>query len=38
MLKKHDFTEATEGAANVEMLPKSMQVRDYGKASRSKWT
>ncbi|KAL9937541.1 hypothetical protein V8E36_003950 [Tilletia maclaganii] len=38
VLSKHDFTEATEGAVDVQNLPKLMQVRDYGKRSRSKWT
>ncbi|CAD6887496.1 unnamed protein product [Tilletia caries] len=38
ILKKHDFTEATEGHVDVNNLPKLMQVRDYGKRSRSKWT
>ncbi|KAK0561518.1 hypothetical protein OC844_003180 [Tilletia horrida] len=38
VLKKHDYTEATEGQVDVQNLPKLMQVRDYGKRSRSKWT
>ncbi|KAE8271207.1 hypothetical protein A4X09_0g1121 [Tilletia walkeri] len=38
ILKKHDFTEATEGHVDVNNLPALMQVRDYGKRSRSKWT
>ncbi|KAK0548127.1 hypothetical protein OC846_001085 [Tilletia horrida] len=38
ILKKHDFTEATEGSVDVSKLPSMMQVRDYGKRSRSKWT
>ncbi|KAL5534673.1 hypothetical protein ACEPAG_1137 [Sanghuangporus baumii] len=38
VLKKHDYTEATESAMDVSLLPKVMQVRDFGKRSRTKWT
>ncbi|WWC68035.1 uncharacterized protein I206_101954 [Kwoniella pini CBS 10737] len=33
-----DYTGATEHSVDMSMLPKVMQVRDYGKASRSKYT
>ncbi|PWN28594.1 hypothetical protein BDZ90DRAFT_231577 [Jaminaea rosea] len=39
ILKKRDYrTEATEGQTKKENLPAMMQVRDYGKKGRSKWT
>jgi microfibrillar-associated protein 1 len=38
ILKKRDYQAKTESAVDVSMLPKVMQVRDYGKAGRSKWT
>ncbi|CAO1633402.1 unnamed protein product [Jaminaea pallidilutea] len=39
ILKKRDYsTERTEGSVNVENLPSIMQVRDYGKKGRSKYT
>lgn len=39
VLKKHDFTAPTEGTTKrMELLPAAMQVRDFGKMSRTKWT
>ncbi|KAF8491302.1 splicing factor, Prp19-binding domain-containing protein [Gautieria morchelliformis] len=38
ILKRHDFTEATESTVDVSLLPKVMQVRDFGKRSRTKYT
>ena len=38
ILKRHDFTEATESTVDVTMLPQVMQVRDFGKRSRTKYT
>lgn len=39
ILKKRDYaTEKTEGQVDVSQLPKVMQVRDYGKRGRSKYT
>ncbi|EJD04425.1 uncharacterized protein FOMMEDRAFT_167614 [Fomitiporia mediterranea MF3/22] len=38
VLKRHDYTEATESAVDVSLLPNVMQVRDFGKRSRTKWT
>ncbi|KAL0567503.1 hypothetical protein V5O48_014488 [Marasmius crinis-equi] len=38
ILKRHDFTEATESTVDVSMLPQVMQVRNFGKRSRTKYT
>jgi len=38
ILKRHDFTEATESTLDVSMLPKLMQVRNFGKRSQTKYT
>ncbi|PWN53573.1 hypothetical protein IE53DRAFT_145144 [Violaceomyces palustris] len=38
ILKKHDYTEKTENAIDYSLLPKSMQVKNFGRASRSKYT
>lgn len=38
ILKKHDYTEKTESTVDVSLLPKVMQVRDFGKRSRTKYT
>ncbi|CDO74772.1 hypothetical protein BN946_scf185001.g20 [Trametes cinnabarina] len=38
VLRKHDYTEATESTIDVSLLPKVMQVRNFGKRSRTKYT
>ncbi|KAH7930597.1 hypothetical protein BV22DRAFT_1028318, partial [Leucogyrophana mollusca] len=38
ILRRHDFTEATESTMDVSLLPKVMQVKDFGKRSRTKYT
>ena len=38
ILKRHNYTEATESTVDVSLLPKVMQVRDFGKRSRTKYT
>ncbi len=38
ILTRHDFTEATESTMDVSMLPKVMQVKNFGKRSRTKYT
>lgn len=35
---QRDYTQQTESTVNKAALPKIMQVRDFGKRSRSKWT
>ncbi|KAG6887865.1 hypothetical protein C0992_010432 [Termitomyces sp. T32_za158] len=38
VLKRHDYTAPTESTVDVSMLPKVMQVRNFGKRSRTKYT
>ncbi|KAF8912904.1 splicing factor, Prp19-binding domain-containing protein [Gymnopilus junonius] len=38
ILKRHDYTEATESTMDVSLLPKIMQVKNFGKRSRTKYT
>ncbi|KAG8878241.1 hypothetical protein FRB98_006307 [Tulasnella sp. 332] len=38
ILTKHDFTQATTSTVDVSLLPKVMQVKDFGKRSRTKYT
>lgn len=38
ILKRHDFTEATSSTVDVSLLPKVMQVKNFGKRSRTKYT
>lgn len=38
ILQRHDYTEATESTVDVSMLPKVMQVKNFGKRSRTKYT
>ncbi|VDC02018.1 unnamed protein product [Peniophora sp. CBMAI 1063] len=38
ILKRHDFTEATESTVDVSALPAVMQVRNFGKRGRTKYT
>lgn len=37
-MTRHDFTEATASTVDVSMLPKVMQVKNFGKRSRTKYT
>ncbi|KAG1828632.1 splicing factor, Prp19-binding domain-containing protein [Suillus variegatus] len=38
ILKRHDFTEATESTVDISMLPEVMRVKNFGKRSRTKYT
>jgi microfibrillar-associated protein 1 len=38
ILQRHDFTEATASTMDVSMLPKVMQVKNFGKRGRTKYT
>ncbi|KAI9445518.1 microfibrillar-associated protein MFAP1, Zn finger, CCHC type protein [Lactarius indigo] len=38
ILKRHDFTEATESTVDVSLLPGVMQVKNFGKRGRTKYT
>ncbi|KAI0035259.1 splicing factor, Prp19-binding domain-containing protein [Vararia minispora EC-137] len=38
IMKRHDYTEATESTIDVSALPKVMQVKNFGKRSRTKYT
>ncbi|KAL6305693.1 splicing factor, Prp19-binding domain-containing protein [Sparassis latifolia] len=38
ILQRHDYTEATESTIDVSMLPQVMQVKNFGKRGRTKYT
>ncbi|QRW05047.1 microfibrillar-associated protein MFAP1, Zn finger, CCHC type protein [Ceratobasidium sp. AG-Ba] len=38
ILKRHDFTEATESTVDASALPSVMQVKNFGKRGQTKYT
>lgn len=38
ILKRHDFTEATESTIDASVLPAVMQVKNFGKRGQTKYT
>ncbi|QRW18991.1 microfibrillar-associated protein MFAP1, Zn finger, CCHC type protein [Rhizoctonia solani] len=38
ILKRHDFTEATESTVDASLLPSVMQVKNFGKRGQTKYT
>ncbi|KZP00965.1 hypothetical protein CALVIDRAFT_533287 [Calocera viscosa TUFC12733] len=38
VLTRHDYTEATESTIDISVLPKVMQVKNFGKRSQTKYT
>ncbi|KAG8741546.1 hypothetical protein FRC10_002723 [Ceratobasidium sp. 414] len=38
ILKRHDFTEATESTVDASVLPAVMQVKNFGKRGQTKYT
>jgi microfibrillar-associated protein 1 len=38
ILQRHNFTEATESTMDVSLLPQVMQVKNFGKRGRTKYT
>ncbi|KIY45295.1 hypothetical protein FISHEDRAFT_49658 [Fistulina hepatica ATCC 64428] len=38
ILKRHDYTEATQSTIDVSLLPQVMQKRNFGKRSQTKYT
>jgi microfibrillar-associated protein 1 len=37
-MKRHDYTAPTESTVDVSVLPKVMQVKNFGKRSQTKYT